>query len=233
MTNPSSYSRTTIFALARLGGKTCYWPDPPCPTPVMVLIKGRPVRNIEIAHIRAARPNGPRYVAGMTDAERSDWSNLILLCTPHHTIVDKIRPDDYPIEVLERWKSNREEGSADALSVLSGISEDRLQDLISSSMQEATRELKAAISQIASVDPDAAMLLYDAAKNITPDTADTLYSVARSLSRTVDPGNVEMLHDAAVILNRLDLTEDINELKQLIPQLNRVIRDLRNAQDEM
>ena len=252
MAGPRDYSRITIFALAQLGGKTCYWPDPPCTTPVMVLIKGRPVRNVEIAHIQAARPNGPRYVPGMTDKERADWTNLILLCTPHHTIVDTIRPQDYPIEVLAQWKSSRERGSSAALSTLSGITEDRLQELISGSMQEVTEELKAAISRVASVDPDTAMLLHDAARainpdtvdildfaarslatTITPDTADILDSAARSLATTVNGGNVERLYAAADILRQLSLADIVEQLYGLIPMLSRAVEDLRNAQDEM
>lgn len=248
MPGPRDYSRTTIFALARLGGGTCYWPDPPCTTPVMVLINGRPVRNVEIAHIRAANPNGPRYVPNMSDKERADWANLILLCTPHHTMVDTIKPQDYPIEVLEQWKANREGGSAGALSTLSGITEDRLQEIIANSMQEATEELKAAVSRIASVDPDAAMLLHDAAQAINPDTADILYSAARyinpdtaeelwsaaqSLSRIVDSGNVEMLHNAANTLHQMGLPNIIEELSSLIPTLNRTVANLRAAQEEM
>jgi hypothetical protein len=250
MAGPRDYSRTTIFALARLGGETCYWPDPPCTTPVMVLIKGRPVRNVQIAHIRAAKPDGPRFV-NMTDKERADWANLILLCTPHHTMVDKIKPEDYPIETLELWKSNREKGStAAALSALSGITEDRLQELISNSMKEATDELKATISRIASVDPDAAMLLREAARAINPDTADILHmaarslsetispdtadilnSAARSLSATVNPDNVNMLYDAADILRQLSLPDIVSQLHNLIPRLNKAATDIRNAQD--
>lgn len=259
MAGPREYSRTTLFALARLGGGTCYWPDPPCTTPVMVLIKGRPVRNVEIAHIRAARLNGPRYVAGMTDKERADWANLILLCTPHHTMVDTIKPQDYPIGVLEQWKSSREKGSAAALSTLSGITEDRLQELISDSMQEVAEELKAAISRVASIDPDAAMLLHDAARAINPDTADILNSAARSLATTITPdtadilnsaarslativttGNIERLYDAADILRQLGLPDTVSQLYGLIPMLNNVAgrlnsaaENLRNARDGM
>jgi hypothetical protein len=252
MAGPRDYNRTTIFALARLGGGTCYWPDPPCATPVMVLINGRPVRNVEIAHIRAANPNGPRFVANMSDKERADWANLILLCTPHHTMVDTIKPQDYSIGVLEQWKSNREGGSAAALSTLSGITEDRLQEIIVNSMQEATRELKAAVSRVALVDPDAAMLLHNAAEAINPDTADTLYSAARSLSQTISPeiaeelgwaarslsdtvrsDNVEMLQDAANTLNQMSLPDIVEELSGLIPALNRVVANLRAAQEDM
>jgi hypothetical protein len=32
----------------------------------------------------------------MTDAERNAFSNLMLLCHPHHTLIDKTAPDNYP-----------------------------------------------------------------------------------------------------------------------------------------
>jgi hypothetical protein len=188
----------------------------------------------------------------MSDKERADWANLILLCTPHHTMVDTIKPQDYPIEVLEQWKSEREKGSTAALSTLSDVTEDRLQELIANSMQEATRELKAAISRIALIDPDAAMTLHDAAEAIDPDTADALYSAARSLSETIDPGmvedlwsaasslsatvnsgNVEMLRDAADTLYQMSLPDIIEQFYGLISALNKAVAHLRAAQGEM
>jgi hypothetical protein len=119
------------------------------------------------------------------------------------------------------------------LSALSGITEDRLQDLISNSMQEATKELMKTISHVASVDPDAARLLYQAASNITPDTADILNLTARSFSKTVNPGNVERLYDAAALLYRLGLADVISNLDALVPRLQLAVRDLRNAQGEI
>src|SRR5436309_2288498 len=111
MPGPRAYNRATIFTLATLGQGTCYWPEPPCKVPAIVHIQGEPVINLQIAHIRAAEPNGPRYVPAMSDDERRSWRNLILLCTPHHNMIDKIKPDDYPVEKLEQWKSGRETGN--------------------------------------------------------------------------------------------------------------------------
>ena len=45
-----------------------------------------------------------RYVADMTDDQRRSFPNLVLLCNPHHKLVDKVRPDDYSVEDLEQWK---------------------------------------------------------------------------------------------------------------------------------
>lgn len=61
----------------------------------------------EIAHIKAASPNGPRYDASMTDDERRDYANLILLCGDCNKIIDG-NPQKYPVELLYDWKRNHE-----------------------------------------------------------------------------------------------------------------------------
>jgi HNH endonuclease len=140
MPGPRDYARSTIFSLATLGEGKCYWPKPPCNAPVTVIINGGPVTNLQIAHIRAAKSNGPRYVPDMSDDERRSWKNLILLCTPHHTMIDKLKPDDYSIEDLEKWKSDRETGGLARLKGLSDLTEDRLQEMLAYSIKEAQKE---------------------------------------------------------------------------------------------
>lgn len=46
----------------------------------------------------------------MDDNERRSFSNLILLCKPHHDQVDKTDPESYPTEMLESWKTEKEAG---------------------------------------------------------------------------------------------------------------------------
>jgi len=70
----------------------------------------------------------------MTDDDRRSFPNLILLCKPHHDLVDKIRPDDSPVETLEQWKLQREEGESAALR---SITEDRLEELIIEAIRHA------------------------------------------------------------------------------------------------
>jgi hypothetical protein len=174
MPDPRGYTRATLAALAALGGGTCYWPDPPCRAPVTVIVNGTPVSNLEIAHIRAANPNGPRYDPAMTDEERQHWRNLIYLCTPHHQYVDRERPQDYPIHVLEQWKADREQGPMAQLQGLSGLTEDRLRELIQHGVEETRREVQASLEQIELVDPETAMILREATRSLTPDIADML-----------------------------------------------------------
>jgi len=64
----------------------------------------------KIAHIRAAEEGGARWDASMTDDQRSDFVNLILLCANCHEVVDDVEVQiDYPVSLLERWKNEHED----------------------------------------------------------------------------------------------------------------------------
>lgn len=222
MPDPRNYTRSSIFALAALGEGRCYWPDPPCSVPVTVFINGEPVSNLQIAHIRAAKPNGPRYVPGMSDDERRSWKNLVLLCTPHHTYIDKLKPNDFSIEDLERWKSDRETGSLTKLKGLSDLTEDRLQEMLAYSIKEANREIRELLADGKTIDPDAAMLLSEAARHLNMTTAETLWEASRRLGLALD-SHSEMLYSAsralAPALN--DHTDTLYEASRILaPLLN-------------
>jgi hypothetical protein len=132
---PRDYTQGTERALYTFSATTCYFPD--CPARVIVLVDGEPVSNVEIAHIRGAVPGAPRYDPAMTDDERRSFANLILLCTPHHKIVDRLHPGDYPVEVLADWKAQHERDAGIDGSVLAQLTEDRLLDLIEKAVATA------------------------------------------------------------------------------------------------
>lgn len=68
-----------------------------------------PVVTAQIAHIRAARPDGPRYDDPMTDDERHAFRNLILLRTFHHASVDGPETGSAcSVEELTEWKTKGE-----------------------------------------------------------------------------------------------------------------------------
>ena len=54
-------------------------------------------------------------------------------------MIDKLKPDDYSIEDLEKWKSNRETGGLARLKGLSDLTEDRLQEMLAYSIKEAQK----------------------------------------------------------------------------------------------
>ena len=65
----------------------------------------------EMAHVIARSVDGPR---GGSSGGDDSYSNLILLCPIHHTLVDKA-PEKFPATKLLEWKANHEGRIAEAL----------------------------------------------------------------------------------------------------------------------
>jgi len=99
------YKPTTIRRLDISSGNQCA--EPIC-TKRLIAEDGQSIIS-KICHIEAASKNGPRWNAGMTDDERRDYSNLILLCDEHHTIIDnKDNELKFPVSLLKKWKTAHE-----------------------------------------------------------------------------------------------------------------------------
>lgn len=72
-----------------------------------------PVLNSQIAHIRAASADGPRFDPTMTDDERRQFDNLLLLCHSHHAEVDLPELADlYHVETLTAWRHEQLAGGS-------------------------------------------------------------------------------------------------------------------------
>lgn len=127
MTGPREYDAGTRAALFAMANGTCFFPG--CPHPVLTMVGSDPVISVDIAHIKAATPGGPRFDPNMTNEERAAHPNVILLCTAHHKVVDR-DPDTYTVEVLTAWKTEREGPNLNALRGLSGLTEERLAEMI-------------------------------------------------------------------------------------------------------
>lgn len=69
--------------------------------------------------------------------DRDSFPNLVLLCKPHHTYVDKTHPERFRVEDLERWKAERESPGIEALTGLRGLTESRLAEIITDATQAA------------------------------------------------------------------------------------------------
>lgn len=226
LADPSYISKGVVAALAMVSGGTCYWPKPPrCIVPVTVDVDGDMVLNVEIAHIRGARRHGPRYVESMTNEERRQFGNLLLLCPSHHRVIDVIRPDDYSIDELTKWKKNREAGNYRILEHIPVIDEDRLQTVLTDAIKLQAKELEkqvsrfeSAIAKLAAIDSESASLitqrmnaaerLHQAASMLihTEDTSEMLYAAGMSLQRTEI--TAEALLEAASGLRQIDSAAD-------------------------
>lgn len=95
--SPSGPSLAVVKQLFAHSGNRCAFPK--C---MNCLIQDNTVIG-EICHIKAARPNGPRYDPEQTPDERHSYGNLILLCANHHKIIDD-DPEAYTVERLIKLK---------------------------------------------------------------------------------------------------------------------------------
>ncbi len=69
----------------------------------------------EMCHIVGERPLAARGKSNFPREDRFLYSNLILLCAHHHTIIDR-HPAKYSVEVLHKMKSDHELWVAESLS---------------------------------------------------------------------------------------------------------------------
>ncbi|MCD4792028.1 MAG: hypothetical protein K8R54_02250 [Bacteroidales bacterium] len=104
-TSARNYTTSTIKRLFNFANNQCAKPG--C-TNKIVAEDGKTLIG-QIAHIEAASEKGPRYNPKMTDTERADFPNLILLCDEHHKIIDnKENEKKYPRKLLWEWKKEHE-----------------------------------------------------------------------------------------------------------------------------
>jgi hypothetical protein len=101
MAGPRSYMPITLKRLFALSGNLCSFPG--C---IKTLVNHDNAQDSCICHIEGAKPGGERYNPNMTDAERADYKNLILLCPQHHAATNDV--DKYTVEVLKKMKSDHE-----------------------------------------------------------------------------------------------------------------------------
>jgi hypothetical protein len=234
--NYSAGDRAALISLCR---GTCYWPE--CPEPVLLVQDGRQVLRLEIAHIRALEPGGPRH--DPTFANPNDFANLLLLCKPHHTIIDRLEPQKFTVEILESWKAAREAPGVAAMAGLRNLTEPRLQEIISESFEEIKDQLDDALARFAEIDSEAAELLrllrdelvdnLSAGSLLDLDAATMLHSAAHDLHGMEDTANA--LTNAANSLSGLDETAEslsgavagLQGLPDLIGALRSIVDDLK------
>jgi hypothetical protein len=111
---PRNYSDLTLKQIFLTSGHYCAFPG--CSSAIVELTENGPVILGVIAHIEASSNDGPRPNPSLTEAQRDTYSNLIVLCGHHHTLVDKI-DSAYPVEMLREWKRLAERATADKLSI--------------------------------------------------------------------------------------------------------------------
>jgi len=98
---PRDYSDKTLKRLFALSGNVCAFPG--CSKR---MVNHRNAKDSNICHIEAANEGGERYNPNMTDEQRADYQNLILLCVQHHDETNNVIL--YTVERLKEMKKNHE-----------------------------------------------------------------------------------------------------------------------------
>lgn len=101
MAGPRDYTDKTIKRLFGLSGNQCAFPG--C---TEIMTNDKNAKNSNICHIEAANEGGERFNPGMSDIQRADYPNLILLCVQHHDETNDV--NKYTVDALKEMKSNHE-----------------------------------------------------------------------------------------------------------------------------
>ena len=96
-----NYTSKTLKRLFGLSGNQCAFPG--CNKP---LVNENNALDSNICHIEAACEGGERYNPEMSDPERADYENLILLCIQHHDETNDV--EKYTVDVLKKMKLEHE-----------------------------------------------------------------------------------------------------------------------------
>ena len=92
----------TVKRLFALSGNQCAFPG--C---TEILVDKAGLLLGEVCHICGDKPGAKRYDPAQTEVERQSFSNLIVLCANHHTIIDRDEIT-YTVSVLQRMKEKHE-----------------------------------------------------------------------------------------------------------------------------
>jgi hypothetical protein len=84
----------------------------------------------------------------MFDDQRRDFAHLVVMCKPHHEIIDIREPDLYPPEILLRWKQQREASPADALVRLREVTPSGLRKIVADGLRDHDARLVQALERL-------------------------------------------------------------------------------------
>ncbi len=118
-----SITSRTKFILWTRSGARCAFADCRCKLYAEAAEDDPDVLLGEMAHIVGQGGDGPRRDNAVTGGEIDGYENLILLCTKHHTIIDR-QTNKYSVDKLSQIKADHERWVDASLSY-----EDRFKDL--------------------------------------------------------------------------------------------------------
>ncbi|MGH3400912.1 MAG: hypothetical protein ACRDRJ_00050 [Streptosporangiaceae bacterium] len=216
-----SIPAATEAALWALSNGRCYAPG--CTAPVVVEVRpGVYRKNAQIAHIRGVR--APRHDPALTEAACASFTNLLILCLPHHGEVDDKTTGErlYPVAKLTRWKTDHEGANGPALAALGQVDEETLARLLTQVFSPPARRLEQIADQLETTGTLTASTLVQLRQvvqvmNVGPartsaDTAEMLAYAAGVFSRSRFRDAVLKLGQAADTMSSKTMADQIGEL---------------------
>lgn len=92
-----------------------YCQNPSCRTELFrFFASGKATSVEELAHVIARKQSGARGENELTESQRDEFENLIILCPTCHTLVDK-NAEEFPVDLLSRWKNEHQSTIKNAL----------------------------------------------------------------------------------------------------------------------
>ena len=200
----------TQAALWTLSNGRCYAPG--CQFPVVVeMRKGVYRKNAQIAHIKGVR--APRYDPTLGAEECAAFSNLLILCLPHHAEVDDIKTGEklYPPHVLNKWKTDHEGRNGAALAALGAIDEESLTELLLGAFTPPIKRLQQIADQL------------EETGTLNAQTVAELRQVVEVMATS--PAGPEdhiaaMLSEAAEIFSSMQFDETVRRLSEAAEQIS-------------
>jgi hypothetical protein len=183
----------TQAALWTLSNGRCYAPE--CLSPVVMEIRpGAYRKNAQIAHIHGV--SAPRYKENMTAEECAAFSNLLLLCLPHHSEVDDRLTGErfYPPDLLHKWKADHEGSNGPALAALGPVGDDILIEMLLDAFSPPLERLEQIADQLDATGTITAQTVIELRQVIDVMTISPMGLNARIASAMVDAAGVYGSH---------------------------------------
>ena len=137
----------TVKRLFALSSNRCAFPG--CETPIIEINNGAVIG--EISHIRGTKNGSARNDPHLSDEEKHEFNNLILLCPTHHAIVDS-NENTYTVVTLIEYKRNHESSAKSMVAPENYVLEELLADYITkSSLNSPVKSVGQTGGQTASV----------------------------------------------------------------------------------
>jgi hypothetical protein len=236
-----SIPTATEAALWALSNGRCYAPG--CTAPVVVEVRpGVYRKNAQIAHIRGI--GAPRYDPALSAAACASFSNLLILCLPHHGEVDDRKTGEtlYPVETLTRWKSDHEGANGPALDALGPVDDETLTRLLTQVFSPPARRLQQIADQLEKTGTLTAQnlvqlrqvvqVMNEGSARTNADAAEMLAYAADVFGRTRFTDTVDQLETAAETLSSRTMADQISNLHEIAETLDAASRRIQRNSGE-